>query len=335
MLVIMRNNSTVEQCAAVEDAIRAKGYEPLPVPGENRTAICVTGNKGAVEAGAFMRLPGVLECISVTRPYKLVSREVRDEPTIVKIGDVAIGGDDPVLIAGPCSVETQARTLAIAQGVKASGAQVFRAGAFKPRTNPYSFQGLGREALHTLKMVREETGLPIVSEVLDSESAEMMGEFVDALQVGTRNMQNFSLLKKLSTMRIPVLLKRGMSATFQEWMMAAEYLLAAGNDQVILCERGIRGFDRHSRNTLDLNIVPLVRSSSHLPIIVDPSHGVGDRDRVRAMARASMACGAHGLMIESHTDPASSYTDADQTVSVETLDGIHRDMNALSKLEAI
>jgi len=336
MLVIMRNNSTVEECAAVEAAIRQMGFSPLPVPGENRTAICVTGNKGAVEAGMLTRLPGVVECIRVTRPYKLVSREVRDEPTVVDVAGVRIGDPtQPVLIAGPCSVETEARTLAVARAVKDAGAQLFRAGAFKPRTNPYSFQGLGEEALHTLGRVRSEVGLPVVSEVLDAESIDLMCEHVDVLQVGTRNMQNFSLLKRLSQLRKPVLLKRGMSATFEEWLMAAEYLLAGGNDQVILCERGIRSFDRHARNTLDLNIVPLVRRMSHLPILVDPSHGVGDRARVRAMARAALACGAHGLLVEAHTDPATSYTDADQTVSTKTLAGIARDREVLLQLEPL
>ena len=333
MLVIMRSDSTVEQCAAVEEAIRRLGFSPLPVPGENRTAICITGNKGPVEPGLISRLPGVMECITVTKPYKLVSREVHPDDTVIRVGSVTIGGEKPVVISGPCSVETEARTIAIAEGVKKAGGEMFRAGAFKPRTNPYSFQGLGKEALITLKKVRDETGLPIVSEVLDTESVDLMVEYVDVLQVGTRNMQNFSLLKKLGQIPKPVLLKRGMSSTFPEWLMAAEYLLAGGNKEVILCERGVRTFSDHARNTLDLNVVPLVRQVSHLPILVDPSHGVGSRERVRAMARAGIACGAQGLLVESHTDPATSYTDADQAVSMESLAGIVRDIAFLSGLE--
>ena len=335
MLVIMHRDNTPAQLAAVEEAIRRLGYEPLPVPGESRTAICVTGNKGPVDPAALSHLPGVLECIQVTRPYKLVSREVHPEDTVIQVGAVAIGGDQPVLIAGPCSVETEARTLAVAHAVKAAGATMFRAGAFKPRTNPYSFQGLGEEALHTLGRVREETGLPVVSEVLDAESVDLMAEHVDILQVGTRNMQNFTLLKRLARTDRPVLLKRGMSATLTEWLMAAEYLLAGGNRRVILCERGIRTFSNHSRNTLDLNIVPLVRQLSHLPIVVDPSHGVGKRERVRPLARAALAAGAQGLLVEAHTDPDRSYTDADQTIDIETLAGIRRDLQLLQQLEQL
>lgn len=335
MLVIMEKNSTAEQCTAVEAAIRRMGFVPLPVPGRSRTAICVTGNKSPIPPTDLAYLPGVLECISVTKPYKLVSREVHDEDTIVKVGDAEIGGPTPVIIAGPCSVETEARTLEVAQAVKAAGANMFRAGAFKPRTNPYEFQGLGLEALQTLQVVRDETGLPIVSEVLDSESVDAMLPYVDVLQVGTRNMQNFSLLKRLAQVGRPVLLKRGMSSTLQEWLMAAEYLLAGGNHQVILCERGIRTFSDHARNTLDLNVVPLVRKLSHLPVLVDPSHGVGHRDRVRVMARAGLAAGAQGLLIEAHVHPDRSYTDAAQTVDIDILRGVKRDMEVLAQMENI
>lgn len=334
MLIIMNTDCTEEQCAGVEAAIVRLGYVPLPVPGRNRTAICVTGNKGPVESGELTCLPGVRECIAVTKPYKLVSRETHPETTVVQVGDVKIGGPDPVLFAGPCSVETEARTLAVAHAVKKVGATVFRAGAFKPRTNPYEFQGLGTEALHTLKLVREETGLPVVSEVLDTDSVDEMVESVDILQVGTRNMQNFALLKRLGQLRIPILLKRGQSASLQEWLMAAEYIMAGGNHEVILCERGIRTFSSHSRNTLDLNVVPLVRELSHLPVVVDPSHGVGQRDRVRALARAAVAAGAQGLLIEAHTQPDIAYTDAAQTIDIETLAGIRRDLTVLAGLES-
>jgi len=334
MLVILHTNCTTAECDAVEDCIRRMGFNPLPVPGSNRTAICITGNRGPVDAALLARLPGVMECIPVTKKYKLVSREVHPLDTIVRIGDVQIGGPVPVVIAGPCSVETEARTLAIAHAVQAAGATMFRAGAFKPRTDPYAFQGLGREALVALRRVREVTGLPVVSEVVDAESIEAMLDVVDVLQVGTRNMQNYALLKQLGQVRKPVLLKRGMAASLDEWLMAAEYLLAGGNDQVILCERGVRTFSTHSRNTLDINVVPVVKKLSHLPVLVDPSHGIGHRNFVRAIARASFAAGCHGVLIEAHTDPATSYTDADQTIDVPTLAGVVRDRDLLLQLEA-
>jgi len=333
MLIIMKKDCTVAECSEVEAAVRRQGFVPLPVPGAERTAICVTGNEGAVDQGPLASLPGVLECLRVTRPYKLVSREVHPQDTRVLVGSVEVGGEHPVLMAGPCSVETEARTLSVARAVKKAGALIFRAGAFKPRTSPYSFQGLGREALVTLRRVREECGLPVVSEVMDTTAVEVMAEHVDLLQVGARNMQNFSLLRRLSQINKPVLLKRGPSASLEEWLMAAEYLLCGGNHQVILCERGVRTFARHARNTLDLNIVPLVRRLSHLPVIVDPSHGVGDRARVRPMARAALAAGAQGLLIETHTHPDTSYTDSRQTISVEELSGIVRDQALLAGLE--
>ncbi len=335
MLVIMRQGSTAEQCDAVEDAIRRMGFTPLPVPGANRTAICVTGNRGPVESALLNQLPGVVECIRVTKPYKLVSREVHPEDTVIEVGEVKIGGGSPLMIAGPCSVETESRTLEVARQVQEAGAHIFRAGAYKPRTSPYSFQGLGEEGLHTLQRVRDEVGLPVVSEVISTEIADKIAEHVDILQIGARNMQNFSLLKKLGELKRPVLLKRGLSATLEEWLMAAEYLLAEGNKDVILCERGVRTFNDHSRNTLDLNVVPLVRKISHLPVIVDPSHGVGKRDRVRALARAAMAAGAHGLMMEVHTHPDTAYSDAQQTIDVETFAGVVKDIEVLGALESI
>jgi 3-deoxy-7-phosphoheptulonate synthase len=335
MLIMMRKDSTEEQCHSVEEAIRRMGYTPLPVPGVNRIAICVTGNRGPVEPAYLAQLPGVLECIPVTKPYKLVSREVHPEDSIVTIEDVNFGGKEPVLVAGPCSVETEARTIEVARQVRDAGAQLFRAGAFKPRTSPYSFQGLGTEGLVTLRRVREEVGIPVVSEALDTELVEVVAEHVDLVQVGARNMQNFSLLRKLAKIGKPVLLKRGVAATLDEWLMAAEYLLAGGNHQVILCERGIRTFNNHSRNTLDLNVVPAIRRISHLPILVDPSHGVGRRERVRPLARAAIAAGAQGLLIEAHTRPETAYSDARQTIDLETLRGIVSDTELLQKLEPL
>lgn len=335
MLIIMESNCTVAEVSAVEECIRNMGFIPIPVPGPSRTAICVTGNRGPVDGSVLSRLPGVVECIRVTKPYKMVGREVHPDDTVVVLGGVSIGGGNPpVIIAGPCSVETEARTMAIARAALKAGATVFRAGAFKPRTSPYDFKGLGAEALRTLAKVRSELGMPVVSEVMDNESIGPMTDSVDAFQVGARNMQNFSLLSSLAKCGKPVLLKRGLSATFEEWMMAAEYLLSGGNANVILCERGVRTFSDHSRNTLDLNVVPVARKVSHLPVLVDPSHGVGHRDRVRAMSRAALACGAQGLLIEAHTQPATSYTDADQTIDMKTLEGIVRDRDFLSGLEA-
>jgi 3-deoxy-7-phosphoheptulonate synthase len=335
MLIIMRKDSTVDQCESVEETVRRMGFAPLRVPGADRTAVCVTGNKGPVDSSLLSQMPGVLECIPVTKPYKLVSREVHPQDTVFDVSGVRLGGPEVTLIAGPCSVETESRTLEVARRVKEGGAHMFRAGAFKPRTSPYSFQGLGAEGLVTLRRVREETGLPIVSEVIDTDSAEAVAEVVDLLQVGARNMQNFSLLKKLAELGKPVLLKRGIAATVDEWLMAAEYLLAGGNHRVALCERGVRTFNNHSRNTLDLNVVPLVRDLSHLPVLVDPSHGVGVRERVRPLARAALAAGAHGLLMEVHTHPETSYSDAGQTIDVETFRGIVRDAELLRHLERL
>lgn len=303
--------------------------------GADRTAICVTGNRGPVDSSALSHYPGVVECIPVTKPYKLVSREVHPENSIIEIGKVRIGGPDPVIFAGPCSVETEARTIAIAQSAKKAGAHVFRAGAFKPRTSPYDFQGLKEEGLITLKRISREVGIPVVSEVLDTESVEIVAEHVDLIQVGARNMQNYSLISKLAGIDKPIVLKRGIAATLDEWLMAAEYLLAGGNQQVILCERGVRTFNNHSRNTMDLNIVPLVRQISHLPIIVDPSHGVGRRERVRPLSRAAISAGAQGLLIEVHTHPDTAYSDARQTIDIETFKGILRDTHYLNGLETI
>jgi 3-deoxy-7-phosphoheptulonate synthase len=288
-----------------------------------------------VEPDFLNQLPGVLECIRVTKPYKLVSREVHPESTILDVGGVSIGGDGTTLIAGPSSVETEARTIAIAEKVKAAGARLFRAGAYKPRTSPYSFQGLGEEGLVTLERVRREVDIPVVSEVMDASLAEKVAERVDVLQVGSHNMQNFALLKKLGELGRPVLLERGISATLEEWLMAAEYLLAEGNPNVVLCERGVRTFNDHSRNTLDLNVVPLVRRTSHLPVIADPSHGVGRRDRVRPLARAALAAGAHGLIVEVHTHPDTAYSDAQQTVDVETFEGIVKDSEVMKTLDPL
>lgn len=334
MLIVMKARCTDAEIQQVTDTIKDLGYKPLPVPGPSRTAICITGNKDPIDEALFLRLSGVQEVIRVTKPYKLVSREVKEEDTVIKVGGVSIGGANaPVFFAGPCSVEDEKTTIAVAKAVKKAGAHFFRAGAFKPRTSPYEFQGLGVVGLKILKKVREETGLCVVSEVVDTSHVEEMMEYVDFLQVGTRNMHNYALLKKLSTIKKPVILKRGMCSSLEEWLNAAEYIVMGGNSQVILCERGIRTHSTHSRNTLDLNVVPVVRKVSHLPIIVDPSHGIGRRDFIRAMSRSALAAGAQGLIIESHTNPNRAYSDQAQTIPVETLKAILEDAKVLSQLE--
>jgi 3-deoxy-7-phosphoheptulonate synthase len=317
VLVVMRKDATAEQIRGVQEAIEARGYKAHPIPGAQRTAIGVTGNKGALEAPALESLPGVLEVIPVTHAYKLVSREVKGESSIVRVGTVEVGGPDLVLVAGPCAVESVEQTLIIARAVKAAGAHILRGGAFKPRTSPYSFQGLGEEGLRILAEAREATGLPVVSEAIDVESVDLVEKYADAIQIGARNMQNFSLLKRAGKAKKPVLLKRGLSATLEEFLMSAEYILSEGNYSVILCERGVRTFSDFSRNTLDLSIVPAVKQISHLPIFVDPSHGTGRRDKVAPLSRAAAAVGADGLMIEVHNDPNRALSDGPQSITPE------------------
>lgn len=314
MLIVMDSAATAEDVRRVVEAVENAGLQAHPIPGAQRTAIGITGNRGSVESAAFENLPGVAEVIPVTAPYKLVSREVKREDTVVSIGGVAVGGPRVVVVAGPCAVESEKQALSIARAVRDAGATLYRGGAFKPRTSPYSFQGLGEAGLKILAMVREETGLPIVTEVLDTESAELVAQYADCLQVGARNMQNFSLLKKVGRLRKPVLLKRGMSATIEEFLLSAEYLLAEGNYEVVLCERGIRTFANHTRNTLDLSVIPYVKRISHLPILVDPSHGTGKRLKVLPMSRAAIAAGADGLLIEVHDRPETALSDGPQAL---------------------
>jgi len=330
VLVVMRQDATAEQIRGVQAAIEARGYKAHPIPGAQRTAIGVTGNKGALEAPALEGLPGVLEVIPVSHAYKLVSREVKTENTIVRVGTVAIGGPELVLVAGPCAVESFEQTLATARAVKASGAHILRGGAFKPRTSPYSFQGLGEAGLRILAEAREATGLPVVSEAIDVESVDLVEKYADAIQVGARNMQNFSLLKRVGKARKPVVLKRGLSATLEEFLMSAEYILAEGNYDVILCERGVRTFSDFSRNTLDLSIVPAVKQISHLPIFVDPSHGTGRRDKVAPLSRAAAAVGADGLMIEVHNDPDRALSDGPQSITPEMFEALVIDLRKIA-----
>ncbi|HEU5248649.1 MAG TPA: 3-deoxy-7-phosphoheptulonate synthase [Thermoanaerobaculia bacterium] len=317
MLIVMDAAATADDVRRVVEAVETLGLEAHPIPGAQRTAIGVTGNRGSVESGAFENLPGVAEVIPVTAPYKLVSREAKREDTVVSIGGVPVGGKRVAVIAGPCAVESEKQAMEIARQVAAAGATLYRGGAFKPRTSPYSFQGLGEPALKILKKVRDETGLRIVTEVLDTDSADLVAEYADCLQIGARNMQNFALLKKVGRMRKPVLLKRGMSATIEEFLLSAEYLLSGGNYEVVLCERGVRTFADHTRNTLDLSVVPYVKRISHLPIIVDPSHGTGKRLKVLPMSRAAIAAGSDGLLIEVHNHPEVALSDGPQALLPE------------------
>ena len=317
MLIVMDATATADDVRRVVEAVENAGLQAHPIPGAQRTAIGITGNRGSVESAAFENLPGVAEVIPVTAPYKLVSREAKREDTVVLIGGVAVGGQRIAVVAGPCAVESEKQALGIARAVKAAGATLYRGGAFKPRTSPYSFQGLGEAGLKILAKVREETGLPIVTEVLDTDSAELVAEYADCLQIGARNMQNYALLKKVGRMRKPVLLKRGMSATIEEFLLSAEYLLAEGNYEVVLCERGVRTFANHTRNTLDLSVIPYVKRISHLPILVDPSHGTGKRLKVLPMSRAAIAAGSDGLLIEVHDQPEAALSDGPQALLPE------------------
>ena len=316
MLVVMKAQATPEQVQAVCDYIEQLGFRAHPLPGAQRTAIGITGNKGEVERGNIEELSGVAEVIRVTKAYKLASRDVKEEDTIIQFPgtNATIGGSDLAVVAGPCSIESRDQAFEIAEQVAAAGAQFFRGGAYKPRTSPYAFQGLGVEALRIMAEIRELYGLRIVTEAIDNETLELVAEWADVIQIGARNMQNFSLLKKAGKLRKPVLLKRGLSATLEEFLMSAEYIMSEGNYQVILCERGVRTFADHTRNTLDLSIVPAVQRLSHLPILVDPSHGTGRRDSVLPMARAAVATGCDGILVEVHNHPEKALSDGPQSI---------------------
>ena len=314
MLVVMQSHATAEQIEGVVQAIRQMNLTPHPMPGATRTAIGITGNVGAVDPRTLEVLPGVLELIRVTKPYKLASREMHEADTYVRLPQTVIGPGTFTLIAGPCSVENEAMVLRTAEFLHERGVCLLRAGAFKPRSSPYAFQGLGLEGLRILERVRDRTGIGIVTELMDTDNADAVEQSADIIQIGARNMQNFSLLKRVARAAKPVLLKRGLSATLEEWLMAAEYVMAGGNYNVVLCERGVRTFSDHSRNTLDLSVIPPVKKLSHLPILVDPSHGTGKREYVPPMALASLAAGADGLLIEIHPDPDHALSDGAQSL---------------------
>ena len=319
MLVVMQAHATEGQVRAVCQKIESLGYRAHAIPGAERTAIGITGNKGEVEPGTLDEMPGVQEVIRVTKPYKLVSRDIKEDNTIVRFpgSDATIGGTTLAVIAGPCAIESREQAFAVAECVQRAGAQFFRGGAYKPRTSPYSFQGLGEEGLRIMAEIREQFGMRIVTEAVDNDSLNLVEEYADVIQIGARNMQNFSLLKRAGRASKPVLIKRGMSATLEELLMAAEYVMSEGNYNVILCERGVRTFADHTRNTLDLSIIPAVQRLSHLPIVVDPSHGTGKRNKVIPLSRAAAAVGADGLIVEVHDNPDKALSDGMQSLYPE------------------
>ncbi len=314
MLIVMQMDAEAKQVDAVVEVVEQRGLKAHPIVGAQRTAIGITGNIGIVEPALFQHMPGVLEVIQVSHPYKLVSREFHREDSVFEVAGVKIGGPELVVMAGPCSVESYEQTLGIARAIKEAGAHMLRGGAFKPRSSPYSFQGLGREGLEILARVREETGLPVITEALDIDVLDEVAEFTDIVQIGARNMQNFTLLKRAGRCGRPVLLKRGLSATITELLLAAEYIMDQGNTQVILCERGIRTFADHTRNTLDVAAFPAVKRISHLPIIADPSHAAGYRDKVLPLSLAAIAAGADGLLVEVHDRPDQALSDGGQAL---------------------
>jgi 3-deoxy-7-phosphoheptulonate synthase len=332
MLIVMKTDATDSQVQAVLRVIEDLGFKPHPMPGATRTAIGITGNQGAVDPSHFENLAGVAEAIRVSKPYKLITLDLRPEKTIVRVGDATIGGDELAIIAGPCAIESRAQAFAIAETVRRSGARFFRGGAYKPRTSPYAFQGLGEEGLKILAEVRDLYGLKIVTEALDEAGVDLVEQYGDMVQIGARNMQNFSLLRRAGKSHLPILLKRGLSATLDEWLLAAEYIMSEGNYQVALCERGIRTFAQHTRNTMDLAAIPAVRRISHLPVLVDPSHGTGKNYMVTPLARAGVAVGADGLMVEVHDQPDHALSDGAQALTPEQYEQLVSEVRAIHEV---
>src|SRR3954466_6805506 len=331
MLVVMQTDATDAQIKSVVDAIVEMGYEARPMPGAQRTTVGLVGNDGRVDGSRIESLDGVAEVIHVSKPYKQVSREWRQDNTLVTIAPgVVFGGEEIPIIAGPCSVESEAQIVLAAQQVRDAGGSALRGGAYKPRSSPYAFQGLGKKGLELLALARRETGLPIVTEALDDEGAHLVAEVADCIQIGARNMQNYSLLRTVRRIGKPVLLKRGMAATITDLLMSAEYILAEGNGQVILCERGIRSFDTMTRNLFDLTAIPIVQRLSHLPMIADPSHGTGLRDKVIPMARAAVAAGADGIMVEVHPNPDRALSDGAQSLYPDQFASLVTELRAIA-----
>jgi 3-deoxy-7-phosphoheptulonate synthase len=333
MLVVMQRDATDADVEAVCGAIKRMGFEPVPMPGAQRTAVGLVGNDKAVDGSGIEGMPGVAQVLYVSKPYKQVSREWKPENTVVTIAPgVSFGGAEVPIIAGPCSVESEQQILAAARVVRDAGAVALRGGAFKPRTSPYSFQGMGKQGLELLALARRETGLAIVTEAMDEAQADLVAEYADCIQIGARNMQNYSLLKHVGRINKPVLLKRGMSATIQELLLSAEYILSEGNGQVILCERGIRGFDPATRNVFDLTAIPMVQKLSHLPIVADPSHGTGLREKVTPMTRAALAAGADGIIVEVHPTPDRAMSDGAQSLYPEQFAALVRDLRPIAQV---
>jgi 3-deoxy-7-phosphoheptulonate synthase len=332
MLVVMRHGAAEADIQRVVATIEEMGYQARPMPGKQRTTVGLVGNDGRVDGSRLAALPGVQEIIHVTKPYKQVSREWKPESTVIRLpGGLTVGGDDVVVMAGPCSVESERQILTAARQVREAGATVLRAGAFKPRSSPYSFQGLGEVGLKLLARAREETGLLIVTEAMDAEGLDLVLEVADVVQIGARNMQNYSLLKHAGRCGKPILLKRGLSATIQELLLSAEYILAEGNPDVILCERGIRSFDQATRNLFDASAIPVVHAASHLPIVADPSHGTGHRDMVIPMARAAVAAGADGLLVEVHPNPDRALSDGAQSLYPEQFERLMKETRLIAE----
>jgi 3-deoxy-7-phosphoheptulonate synthase len=330
----MKPSATAHETAVVVDIIETIGLRAHPMPGATRTAIGITGNEGPIDGRRFENLPGVAEVIRVTKPYKLVTLDLRPEKTVVRVGDASIGGSELAIIAGPCAIESREQAFAVAEAVQRSGARFFRGGVWKPRTSPYTFQGLGDKAWEIMTDIRETFGLKIVTEAVDESHAELIEKHGDVIQIGARNMQNFSLLKRAGRSKLPVLLKRGMAATLEEWLLAAEYIMAEGNYNVVLCERGVRTFAQHTRNTLDLASVPAIRRIAHLPVIVDPSHGTGTAYMVTPLARAGVAVGADGLMIEVHNRPELALSDSAQALTPAEYAHLIQEVHAIRNIMA-
>ena len=332
MLIVMKPSATASEIDAVVEAVHSMDLRAHPLAGATRTAIGITGNTGVIDGRRFESLSGVAEVIRVTKPYKLISLDLRPEKTIVRVGDATIGGNELAIIAGPCAIESREQAFTVAEAVKQSGARFFRGGVCKPRTSPYSFQGLGEKGWMIMTEIRERFGLKVVSEALDDSSVDLVEQHCDVIQIGTRNMQNFSLLKRAGRSKLPVLLKRGMAATLEEFLLAAEYIMAEGNYNVILCERGVRTFAQHTRNTLDLAAVPAIRRISHLPVIIDPSHSGGTNYMVAPLARAGVAVGADGLMVEVHNQPESALSDGAQALTPAEYAQLIKEVQAIHEL---
>jgi 3-deoxy-7-phosphoheptulonate synthase len=330
MFITMKPSATEAEAQAVADRIRALGLTPHPISGTERRVVAVIGNVSGIDPDDLATMPGVAEALRVSQPFKLVSREVKEEDTVIDVGGVPLGGKAVAVIAGPCSVESRDQILEAAHAVKQAGAAFLRGGAFKPRTSPYEFQGLREEGLKLLALAREATGLKVVTEVKDTETVPMVAEYADVMQVGARNMQNYSLLERLGSVDRPILLKRGLAATIKEWLMAAEYIVAKGNPNVALCERGIRTFETMTRNTVDINAVPVLKALTHLPVLVDPSHGIGIRQHVPAIARAAIAAGADGIIVEVHPRPEKALSDGHQSLTPAEFEALMRQVRVIA-----